>query len=134
MEELGKVRRALGKRVPGAPHETWIVLDAAMGQNAITQARMFHEIAHLTGVVVAKLDGSAKAGFVFSILRELQVPIRLSAWARTWRTSRPSTRVPLWMPCWAMNHPTRRLAMAARPPRDERWMARALELARRAKA
>lgn len=76
MEELSKVRRALGKRVPGAPHETWIVLDAAMGQNAITQARMFHEIAHLTGVVVAKLDGSAKGGFVFSIWRELQVPIR----------------------------------------------------------
>jgi len=76
MEELGKVRRAIGKRVPGAPHETWIVLDAAMGQNAITQARMFNEIANLTGVVVAKLDGSAKAGFIFSILRELQVPIR----------------------------------------------------------
>lgn len=76
MEELSKVRRAIGKRLPGAPHETWIVLDAAMGQNAITQARMFHEIAGLTGVVVAKLDGSAKAGFIFSILRELQVPVR----------------------------------------------------------
>ena len=76
MEELGKVRRAMGKRVSHAPHETWIVLDAALGQNALLQARQFHEAASLTGVVVAKLDGTAKAGFVFSLVRELQVPIR----------------------------------------------------------
>jgi fused signal recognition particle receptor len=76
MEELGKVRRAMAKRCPGTPHETWIVLDASMGQNAIAQARTFHEVAQLTGVVVAKLDGSAKGGFLFSVVRELQVPIR----------------------------------------------------------
>jgi fused signal recognition particle receptor len=76
MDELQKVGRAVGKRVPGAPHECWIVLDASMGQNAITQARMFHEAATLSGVVVAKLDGSAKAGFIFAISKELNVPIR----------------------------------------------------------
>ena len=75
MEELGKVKRAMAKRLPAAPHETWIVLDASMGQNALTQARMFQEVAGLTGVVIAKLDGSAKAGFVFAVQRELQVPV-----------------------------------------------------------
>lgn len=75
MEELSKVKRAMAKRLPEAPHETWIVLDASMGQNALTQARMFKEVAGLTGAVIAKLDGSAKAGFVFSVQRELQVPV-----------------------------------------------------------
>jgi fused signal recognition particle receptor len=76
MEELGKVRRSMAKHTPAAPHEIWLVLDAALGQNAITQARVFHEAAPLTGIVIAKLDGSAKAGFVFSISRELKLPIR----------------------------------------------------------
>jgi fused signal recognition particle receptor len=76
MQELEKIRRAVSKKVPSAPHETWIVLDASMGQNAISQARQFHASAPLTGAVVAKLDGSAKAGFVFSIHKELGVPIR----------------------------------------------------------
>jgi fused signal recognition particle receptor len=76
MEELQKVTRAIAKKLPGAPHECWIVLDASMGQNAIAQARMFNEAAKLTGVVVSKLDGSAKAGFVFAIAKELNVPIR----------------------------------------------------------
>lgn len=76
MEELGKVRRAMAKRTAGAPHETWLVLDASLGQNALAQARVFHEAVPLTGVIVAKLDGSAKAGFVFGIARELKLPIR----------------------------------------------------------
>jgi len=75
MEELDKVRRAMGKRLAGAPHETWIVLDASIGQNALIQARMFHEIQPLSGVVIAKLDGSAKAGFLFAVTRELGVPV-----------------------------------------------------------
>ncbi len=75
MEELAKVKRAMAKRMPEAPHETWIVLDASMGQNALTQARMFQEVAGLTGAVIAKLDGSAKAGFVFAVQRELKVPV-----------------------------------------------------------
>lgn len=76
MLELQKVRRSLGKKLPAAPHETWIVLDASMGQNALNQAKQFHEAAPLTGVVVTKLDGSAKAGFLFAIHSELKLPIR----------------------------------------------------------
>lgn len=78
MQELDKVRRAMSKRLAGAPHETWIVLDATIGQNALAQARMFHEIYPLTGVVVAKLDGSAKAGFLFAVTKELGVPVRFA--------------------------------------------------------
>ncbi len=78
MKELEKVRRALAKRVPGAPHETWMVLDAALGRNAVAQARRFHEAVPLTGVVVAKLDGSSKAGFVFSIAGELGLPVHFA--------------------------------------------------------
>jgi fused signal recognition particle receptor len=76
MDELRKMVRAVGKRVDGAPHEVWIVLDASLGQNAVTQAKVFHEAVPLTGVVVTKLDGSSKAGFLFAIARELGVPIR----------------------------------------------------------
>ena len=78
MEELDKVRRAMDKRLSGAPHETWIVLDASIGQNALIQARMFHEIQPLTGVIIAKLDGSAKAGFLFGVTQELGVPVRFA--------------------------------------------------------
>lgn len=77
MDELQKVRRALDKRLPGAPHETWAVLDATAGHNAVVQARVFHEATPLTGAVVAKLDGSSKAGFVFAVRQELDVPIRM---------------------------------------------------------
>ena len=78
MNELGKVRRAITSRLKREPDETWIVLDASMGQNAIIQARQFHEMIPLTGVIVSKLDGSAKAGFVFSIIKELETPIRFA--------------------------------------------------------
>lgn len=76
MDELLKMHRAIDKRVPGAPHENWIVLDASVGQNGVAQARFFHDLAPLTGAVVAKLDGSSRAGFVFSIVRDLGIPIR----------------------------------------------------------
>lgn len=75
MDELEKVVRAIGKRLAGAPHQRWIVLDASMGQNAIQQARMFHQRVPLTGAIVTKLDGSSKAGFIFSIRKELGIPI-----------------------------------------------------------
>ena len=75
MKELQKVRRAMEKRLPDAPHQTWIVLDATIGQNALIQAREFHSMVPLTGVIVAKLDGSAKAGFLFGVASELNVPI-----------------------------------------------------------
>lgn len=75
MQELAKIRRSMGKACDGAPHETWIVLDATLGQNAVIQAKYFHEITPLTGVVISKLDGSSKGGFLFSVKNELNVPI-----------------------------------------------------------
>jgi len=75
MDELQKVRRSIDKAMPGAPHEIWIVLDATLGNNAVIQARMFKECVALTGVVVAKLDGSSKGGFIFTIRKELDLPV-----------------------------------------------------------
>lgn len=77
MNELEKVKRSIMKVKDNAPQEVWIVLDASLGQNAIVQARLFHEAIPLTGAVVTKLDGSSKGGFVFSIFRELGVPVRM---------------------------------------------------------
>lgn len=76
MAELAKVRRALGKQNSAAPHETILVLDATMGQNALQQARVFHRIVALDSVVMTKLDGTAKGGIVFAIAQELALPIR----------------------------------------------------------
>ncbi len=78
MRELQKVRGAISKRLPGAPHEVLIVLDATIGQNAVVQARVFHEAVPLTGAIVSKLDGSSKAGFLFSVTRELEMPVRFA--------------------------------------------------------
>lgn len=75
MKELQKVRGAMTKRLPGAPHHTWIVLDAMLGQNAVIQAKQFHQLIPLTGTIVTKLDGSSKAGFLFAIRQELNLPI-----------------------------------------------------------
>ncbi len=75
MEELKKIDRALKKRIPDAPHEVWMVLDASIGQNAIIQAKQFNECMPLTGTVIAKLDGSSKAGFIFSIQKQLAIPV-----------------------------------------------------------
>ncbi len=76
MEELKKVRGVIARAQPGAPHETLLVLDATTGQNALSQAKAFKEAAELTGVILAKLDGSAKGGMAFAIRQELGVPIR----------------------------------------------------------
>ncbi len=76
MREIDKMSRALDKACPGAPHETWLTLDAALGKNALRQAATFHEAAPLTGIVVTKLDGSAKGGFLFDLHRQLGLPIR----------------------------------------------------------
>ena len=75
MRELQKVRAAMDKRLSGAPHHTWVVLDAMLGQNAVIQARQFHEMTPLTGAIVTKLDGSSKAGFLFAVRQELNLPI-----------------------------------------------------------
>jgi fused signal recognition particle receptor len=75
MEELKKVRSVIAKTEPGAPHETLLVLDAVTGQNALSQAKAFKEAVGVTGVILAKLDGSAKGGMAFAIRRELGLPI-----------------------------------------------------------
>ena len=76
MEELKKVRRVIDKADPGEPREVWLVVDAVTGQNALEQARRFHEAVGLSGLVVTKLDGSGKGGVLLPIARELRVPIR----------------------------------------------------------
>ncbi len=76
MDELSKIRRVVEKRIPGAPHETLLVLDATMGQNAIRQAKAFGKDHGVTGIVLAKLDGTAKGGAVLAIHRELGVPVK----------------------------------------------------------
>ena len=76
MEELKKVGRAAGKSLDGAPHETWLVVDGTTGQNAVLQARQFNEALGLTGVILTKLDGTAKGGVVIGIANELAIPVR----------------------------------------------------------
>jgi fused signal recognition particle receptor len=75
MDELPKMCRSMNKRLDGTPHDVWMVLDASLGQNAIIQAKQFNEVVPLTGIVVTKLDGSSKAGFLFSVRSELNVPV-----------------------------------------------------------
>jgi len=76
MEELQKVRRVIGRRLPGAPHETLLVVDATNGQNAIQQAKLFTAAVEVTGLIVAKLDGTARGGAVFGIQEALGLPVR----------------------------------------------------------
>ncbi|WP_428267101.1 signal recognition particle-docking protein FtsY [Haliangium sp.] len=76
MDELKKVGRVCDKALPGCPHETWLVLDATTGQNAIQQAQMFKEAMDITGIVLTKLDGTAKGGVILGICDELAVPVR----------------------------------------------------------
>jgi len=76
MEELKKIRRAVDKNLPGAPHEILLVLDATTGQNALSQAKLFHEAMGLTGIALTKLDGTAKGGIVFSICDTLKLPLQ----------------------------------------------------------
>lgn len=76
MEELKKVARVVGRELPGAPHETWLVLDANTGQNALSQAKLFGEAVRLTGVILAKLDSTAKGGIIVGIAERLKLPVR----------------------------------------------------------
>lgn len=76
MEELKKVKRVIARELPSAPHEVLLVLDAATGQNALTQARIFNEAVGLTGIALTKLDGTAKGGIIVAIASELKIPIR----------------------------------------------------------
>lgn len=76
MEELGKIKRVMGKVVEGAPHEILLVLDASTGQNALLQAKAFTEVVDVTGLVLTKLDGTAKGGIVIGVSNELSVPVK----------------------------------------------------------
>ena len=76
MDEIKKVRKTIGKAMEGAPHETLLVLDATTGQNALTQAALFKEAVDLTGIILTKLDGTAKGGIVLGICDELKLPVR----------------------------------------------------------
>jgi fused signal recognition particle receptor len=75
IEELKKVHRVIGKALAGAPHAVWLVLDATTGQNALQQAKAFKEAVGVTGILISKLDSSARGGFAFAIQRELKLPI-----------------------------------------------------------
>jgi len=76
MEELHKVTRVLARRIPGAPHEVLLVLDGSVGQNAVQQGKIFHRVVTPTGLVITKLDGTARGGAVIALRQELQVPVR----------------------------------------------------------
>ena len=76
MEELKKIKRVMDKKIPGAPHEVMLVLDATTGQNGISQARLFNEAVEITGLALTKLDGTAKGGIVVNICHEFNIPIR----------------------------------------------------------
>ena len=76
MEELRKVKRVIEREIPGAPHEVLLVLDATTGQNALQQAKLFQEVAGVTGIVLTKLDGTAKGGVVLGIRGETQIPVK----------------------------------------------------------
>jgi fused signal recognition particle receptor len=76
MEELKKVKRIIARECPGAPHEILLVLDATTGQNAISQAKLFHEAIGVTGIALTKLDGTAKGGIIIGITDELKLPVR----------------------------------------------------------
>lgn len=76
MQELGKIHRVIGKRIPGAPHECLLVLDATTGQNGLSQATKFSEAAGCTGIILAKLDGTAKGGVVIAIRQQMGIPVK----------------------------------------------------------
>jgi fused signal recognition particle receptor len=77
MDELRKIKRVLAQALPGAPHEVLLVLDATVGQNALSQARQFHDAVGVTGLALTKLDGTARGGIVLAIAEELKIPVRL---------------------------------------------------------
>ena len=76
MAELAKIKRVMGKEVEGAPHETFLIIDATTGQNGVVQAKAFAEVTNLTGVVITKMDGTSKGGIILAIRDELGVPVR----------------------------------------------------------
>ncbi len=89
MDELAKVRRVIDKQMPGAPHETLLTIDATTGQNGLRQAKVFAEAAEVDGVVLTKLDGTAKGGIVLAIASELGIPVKLIGTGESLEDLRP---------------------------------------------
>jgi len=89
MDELAKVRRVIAKQMPGAPHETLISIDATTGQNGLRQAQIFSEVVEVDGVVLTKLDGTAKGGIVLAIANELEIPVKLIGTGESLEDLRP---------------------------------------------
>lgn len=89
MEELKKIKRVMAKVEPTAPHETLLVIDAGTGQNALNQARQFHEAVGLSGIILTKLDGTAKGGIIFAIAEQMKLPIRFIGVGETIDDLRP---------------------------------------------
>ena len=77
MKELEKMNKVIGREIPNAPHETLLVIDATTGQNGISQAKSFKEITNITGIVLTKLDGTAKGGIVLAIKENVGIPVKL---------------------------------------------------------
>ena len=76
MHELEKINKVIGRIIPGAPHETLLVIDATTGQNGISQAKEFQKITNITGIVLTKLDGTAKGGIVLAIKEDVGIPVK----------------------------------------------------------
>ena len=76
MKELEKINKVIGNLIPGAPHETLLIIDATTGQNGISQAKSFKEITNITGIVLTKMDGTAKGGIVLAIKEETSLPVK----------------------------------------------------------
>jgi fused signal recognition particle receptor len=76
MNELSKIKRVISKQIEHAPQETWLIVDGNTGQNALIQANEFSKATNLTGLIVTKLDGTAKGGIVFNIVEKLKIPVR----------------------------------------------------------
>jgi len=91
MEELQKLHRVLAREVPGAPHEVLLVLDATTGQNGLSQAQLFRDAAHVTGIVLTKLDSTAKGGVVIAIRHELGIPVKWATLGETLTDLQPFT-------------------------------------------
>ena len=100
MDELEKIKRVMAKLDPDAPQETLLVLDAGTGQNALTQASNFRDTVGISGIILTKLDGTAKGGMIFSVAEQLQTPIRYIGVGESVDDLRPLTTMSLLMPCW----------------------------------
>jgi fused signal recognition particle receptor len=96
MAELGKVVRVVGRKQPGAPHEVLLVLDGTVGQNAVQQGKQFAQVVRPTGLIVTKLDGSARGGAMVALRRELDIPIRFIGTGE-----RPEDLIPFDARSWA---------------------------------